>query len=189
MKPNTIFLLISFIWAVSEIVFGRMKYAKSSGENSPDRRSLRLLWITITVAVSAGVFLGLQGIGFVPGVSRWAFPLGVGLILLGLLIRWSAVFTLRKYFTSNVSILPEHRLVQNGLYRFIRHPAYTGSLLSFLGLGIAFSNWLSTLVIFLPILTAFLYRIRVEEEALLQALGETYRDYCKSVKRLIPEVY
>ena len=50
-------------------------------------------------------------------------------------------------------------------------------------------NWASVLIISLPIGFAFLYRINVEERALIQALGERYRTYMKRTKRLIPLVY
>jgi len=106
-----------------------------------------------------------------------------------LIIRWMAILTLKKYFTVNVSILKDHRIIDKGVYKFIRHPAYAGSLLSFLGLGLSFSNWLSTLVIFIPILIAFIYRIRVEEKALIQAFGDEYLNYSKTTKRLIPKLY
>jgi len=110
-------------------------------------------------------------------------------MLLGLLIRWTAILTLRKYFTVDVSILPGHQIVKKGLYKYIRHPAYAGSLVSFLGLGLAFSNWLSSIVIVVPILTAFIYRIQVEEQALIQAFGDEYLDYSNTTKRLIPKIY
>jgi protein-S-isoprenylcysteine O-methyltransferase Ste14 len=106
-----------------------------------------------------------------------------------LAIRWAAILTLRKYFTVDVVIMNDHKVVMTGLYRHIRHPAYLGSLLSFLGLAISFSNWLTALVIFIPITSAFVYRIRVEEKALGQFLGDVYRQYRSSTKRLIPGIY
>jgi protein-S-isoprenylcysteine O-methyltransferase Ste14 len=110
-------------------------------------------------------------------------------MLLGLIIRWTAILTLRKYFTVDVSILEDHKIVKKGIYKYIRHPSYAGSLVSFLGLGLAFSNWLSSVVIIVPILTAFIYRIQVEEKALIQAFGEEYLDYSNTTKRLIPKIY
>jgi protein-S-isoprenylcysteine O-methyltransferase Ste14 len=79
--------------------------------------------------------------------------------------------------------------VKNGLYRNIRHPSYTGFLLRYLGGGLAFANWLSLIIIFLPMLAAILYRIKVEEGALIEAFGSEYIDYASSAKRLIPKVY
>ena len=61
--------------------------------------------------------------------------------------------------------------------------------MSFLGLGVYFANYLSLVVIFLPILAAFMYRIRVEEKALIDAFGEEYRGYQAETKRLVPGMY
>ncbi len=181
--------IISIVWFFSEVIMARIKYSSSEGERTPDRRSLRILWCTIIPAVTLGVILGLRGIGYISIASSLALPAGILFIIFGLIIRWMAVFALRGYFTSNVSILPNHQLVTHGIYRLVRHPAYAGSLLSFLGLGLAFSNWLSVLVIFLPILAAFLYRIRVEEAALREAFGQAYQRYCQKTRRLLPGVY
>jgi protein-S-isoprenylcysteine O-methyltransferase Ste14 len=115
--------------------------------------------------------------------------LGIVLIVAGLAVRWLAILTLRKYFTVDVAIREDHKVVMTGLYRYVRHPAYLGSLLSFLGLAISFSNWLAALVTFLPITGAFIYRIKVEEKALDDFFGEAYRRYCSSTKRLIPGVF
>ena len=115
--------------------------------------------------------------------------LGMVLIVAGLAVRWVAILTLRKYFTVDVAISSDHKVVMTGLYRYVRHPAYLGSLLSFLGLAISFSNWLSAVVIFFPITGAFIYRIKVEEEALEAFFGDAYRQYCSSTRRLIPGVF
>ena len=82
-----------------------------------------------------------------------------------------------------------HQLVQRGLYRWVRHPAYAGSLISFAGLGMALSSWVSFLVIFIPVFLAFRYRVQVEEAALREALGDTYERYCRKTYRFIPGLY
>ena len=104
-------------------------------------------------------------------------------------VRWLAIISLKHQFTVDISITRNHQLVTKGIYRFVRHPAYAGSLLSFFGLGLFFANYLSILIIFIPICAAFLYRIRVEEKALLDNFGEEYANYCASTKRLIPEIF
>src|SRR5918912_307597 len=91
-----------------------------------------------------------------------------------IMLRWPAVRALWSYFTVNVSILEGQRVVRRGLYRVVRHPSYTGLLLRYLGLGLGFANWLSAALVFLPLLCATLYRIRVEEAALSEHFGEEY---------------
>lgn len=180
---------IAAIWLISEIVLGRMTRSTGPEARQRDRSSLRILWITLAAAIAVGVYLGLYGVGFVASGSRIVSIVGLVLIVLGMALRWVAIVTLRRYFTSNVSIQAGHELVNRGLYRIVRHPSYTGSLLSFVGFGLTFANWLSTLVIFVPVFCAFLYRITVEERVLTAHFGDRYVKYCQTTKRLVPGIY
>ena len=179
---------ISVVWVGSEIILARLKHSGRSSSRH-DKSSLRVLWTVITISIFAGACLAGSAIGFVATGARIIRMVGTVLIVAGLAVRWAAILTLRKYFTVDVAIMNDHKVVMTGLYRYVRHPAYLGSLLSFLGLAISFSNWLTALVIFVPITGAFVYRIRVEEEALDAFLGDTYRQYRSSTKRLIPRVF
>jgi protein-S-isoprenylcysteine O-methyltransferase Ste14 len=71
----------------------------------------------------------------------------------------------------------------------VRHPSYTGALLAFLGLGLCIGNWLSILLLIVPIFLVFLRRMHVEEAALVRGLGEPYREYMRHTKRLVPALY
>jgi protein-S-isoprenylcysteine O-methyltransferase Ste14 len=70
----------------------------------------------------------------------------------------------------------------------VRRPACAGNPLSFLGLGLFSANYPSMLIIFLPIYSAFLYRIHVEEKAFISNFGEEHVNDCASTKRLIPGI-
>jgi protein-S-isoprenylcysteine O-methyltransferase len=119
-----------------------------------------------------------------------AFTLaGTVIFAAGLAIRWYAIVHLGRFFTVNVAIAADHRLIDTGPYRFVRHPSYTGALMAFFGLALCLANWLSLLVAVLPIFLVFLWRMHVEEDALLHAFGDRYRDYMKRTKRLVPPVY
>jgi len=111
------------------------------------------------------------------------------LIITGITIRLIAIFSLKSLFNANVSIHHDHKLKTDGIYKTLRHPSYTGSLLSFLGLGLTLGNLTSLIVIFVPVLCAFLYRINIEEKALMNNFGEEYQNYMKRTKKLIPFVY
>jgi protein-S-isoprenylcysteine O-methyltransferase Ste14 len=130
--------------------------------------------------------MGLAPFGIDPIYFR---TLALGMMVAGILIRWQAILTLGRFFTTRVAIHDDHRLVQTGMYRTIRHPAYAGLLLTFLGLGVSLGNWVSVLVIVVPITAVFLYRIRIEEESLLEEFGGQYREYCRTSKRLVPWIY
>ncbi len=188
MNLRTIILIVSFVWIISEIVLARLKRSDTAGKKQ-DKSSLRILWSTIILAITSGYLLALFRVGTILAVSYYAAIAGLVLIVVGLIVRWIAILTLWKFFTVDVSIVNEHKLVNTGLYKLVRHPAYTGSLLSFLGLGMVFSNWLALLVIFVSITVAFVHRIKVEEKALVAFFGDQYVRYRATTKRLIPGIY
>jgi len=182
-------MIVCAAWLISEITLGRLLHSKGDGASGLDRWSLRILWVAIFTAVGVTVAFDLSKKGVVPVGTYLLSVCGFALIIAGLAIRWAAILSLRKYFTSDVSIQSDHRLLTSGIYGVVRHPAYTGTLLSFFGLGLSYASWLSTVVIFIPILFAFLYRIRVEEQALAAHFGDAYTAYARRVKRLLPLIY
>jgi protein-S-isoprenylcysteine O-methyltransferase Ste14 len=115
--------------------------------------------------------------------------MGLFLIIFGLVIRSFAILKLKKFFTVTVSVQKDHRIVDTGIYKHLRHPAYLGSMISFLGLGIALQNWLTIIIIFFPIFGAISYRMYIEEKVLNKEFGEEYSDYSSRTKKLIPWIY
>ncbi len=180
---------ISALWLISEIALAIAKRGHADDTAALDKHSLRILWVTIIISVSVGVTLGVKGVGLMHLGGYWVVLLGLLLIVAGLAIRWVAILTLGKFFTVDINVANDHRIIDQGIYKYVRHPAYSGSLFSFLGLGLSFSNWLSVLIIIIPITAAFIYRISLEEKALKQALGDEYINYAKATKRLIPGIY
>jgi len=154
-----------------------------------DKGTLKLLNIIIYICVTAAVIVGFRGIGTI-GAANSIIPLiGLCVILVGLVIRWTAILTLRKYFTVNVVIQSGHLIIKDGIYRFVRHPSYSGAIISFCGLGLAFYNWISIIILVVPITIAFLKRIQIEEQALASAFGEEYVNYRKRSWVLFPWLY
>jgi len=107
----------------------------------------------------------------------------------GTVLRIWAIVVLDRFFTFIVGIADDHRVIQHGPYRLLRHPGYAGALLTLLGIGVALASWLSLLVIFVGPALALRIRIRVEEETLAGALGPEYREYANRTARLIPGVW
>jgi protein-S-isoprenylcysteine O-methyltransferase Ste14 len=182
------FLLISAAWIISEIILSRKKLS-AAAEKTYDKSSLKIMWITIILFISLGVYTGSGSYGRIGNHRLAVHFIGLFLIVFGMCIRWIAILKLKQFFTVDVSIQQNHNIIKNGIYKYIRHPAYLGSLLSFFGLGLALLNWLSIIIIFLPILGSFMYRIKVEEKVLETELGEEYLNYSKNTKRLIPWIY
>jgi protein-S-isoprenylcysteine O-methyltransferase Ste14 len=58
-----------------------------------------------------------------------------------------------------------------------------------IGVGVALGNWLSLALCVLLPLAAYVARIRVEERALEEALGDAYRHYEEETARLVPGIW
>lgn len=141
--------------------------------------------IITSVWVSVIVALGLGYIAAAP-LPDFAFYVGISLMLLGILIRQYAIAVLGRYFSLAVRITEDHKLVDRGPYRYVRHPSYTGALLTFVGLGLSVQSWAAVLVLLLMFAVAYGYRMSVEEETLRSELGQDYVSYMQRTKRLIP---
>jgi protein-S-isoprenylcysteine O-methyltransferase Ste14 len=186
---SIIYWSICLFWFVSELFLALKKRSSKITSVVPqEKSSLRWLWITIISSILVGIFWNFTLIGRIPLGRAYFYWLGILFFFLGAAVRWTAIFQLGKFFTVDVSIQKEHKIISSGLYGFVRHPSYSGSLISVFGLGLALNNWVSLLIIFLPILLAYLYRIRIEEKVLLATFGKEYEDYQKKTKRLIPKV-
>ncbi len=107
-------------------------------------------------------------------------------MFLGVLVRQYAIAILGRFFSLTLQIAEDHMVVEKGPYRLIRHPSYTGILITFIGLGLAVQSWGAVLVLLLFFGISFGYRMRVEERTLLSGLGRDYASYMKRTKRLIP---
>lgn len=107
----------------------------------------------------------------------------------GMVLRWLSIIQLRKSFTVDVAVSQHQELKTDGLYRFIRHPSYSGILLILAGLSMGMNNILSVAIIIIPAFLAILYRINVEEKILIDEFDERYRDYAEKTKRLIPFLF
>lgn len=114
--------------------------------------------------------------------------IGVAMVVCGTIIRIVARSTLGKQFTHGLKTIENHSLVTSGIYRYIRHPSYTGLLLIHPGTGLLFGSTFGFLIMLLFFPT-ILYRIRVEEKMLLEEFGEDYLEYTKRTKKLIPFLY
>jgi len=117
------------------------------------------------------------------------FFVGIGLMLAGLAFRFYAMWVLGRFFTYDITVQAGQTVVEAGPYRYIRHPSYTGALITLVGLGLALGNWAALLTILACMGIAYAYRITVEEAALIAALGEPYKQYMRRTQRLVPFLF
>lgn len=186
LSEESVILLVCWLWGISEIVGGyvipHLRWRGTVKARS-DKGSRMIITLSLFVSIAISFFLGTNGITPLP---EWLFYLGIALIVAGIVLRQWAILVLGRFFSTTVRVISGHRIVTNGPYRVIRHPAYTGSLLTVVGIGLAARTWAGTLITVALFGLAYYYRIGVEESALKTELGEEYVDYAKKTKRLIP---
>ena len=174
------------IWIISEL-FGAVLIPRLRRRGATrvrrDRGSGALVIFTVFLSISIAFSFGYAGVGELPD---WAYYLGILLMLLGVLIRQWAIAILGRFFSLTVRIAEDHKVVDKGPYRLVRHPSYTGVLITFIGLGFAVQSAGALLVLLVLFAISFGYRMYVEERTLLSELGQDYATYVKRTKRLIP---
>ena len=178
---------ISYVaWIAMEIWISLRDRRKRAGVRQ-DGGSLGVIVVAYVLALTAaGTLAGTQPWARIPSFQFQLYLAGVSLMWAGMALRIWAVLVLGRFFRITVTVQDEHRLVEKGPYRLLRHPAYSGGLLTMVGIGLAMGNWLSLLAIMLVLLPAYGYRIGVEERALKGRFGESYDRYAASRWRLIP---
>ena len=179
----------------AEIRFGSK--ARSSSAGASDRGSSKVLSIAALVPI-LGFALAMKApaapwvpslfrIAPLPGMPGIAWA-GVMLGAIGVAIRMWAVLTLRERYTRTLLTHEQHVVERGGPYRWVRHPGYLGSLLTLNGLAMASGSAVVLVASLAATIAAYAYRIRVEDEMLVKALGEAYAAYRREVGALIPFV-
>ncbi len=114
------------------------------------------------------------------------FIIGLGSQILGGTLLIGSRIQLGKYGGPKIVIEENQRLITEGLYKYIRHPMYTGFLLFFLGYSISLLGILTSILITISLFIIFKNRMELEEVLLLQEFPEDYKQYINRTKRLLP---
>lgn len=182
-----IIIYAAVLFFISEmLLFISKRSTNKTLKTGNDKMSLLFIWVSITFNMTFGFFSA----NYLPWNSTNKTIAYFGLILFcfGIIIRWVSILQLKKEFTVDVAIHKDHQLKTDGLYRYIRHPSYSGLLIICLGLSIAMNSLLSVIVV-LSVVIAILYRINVEEAILIKEFGKVYKDYMKNTGKLAPKLF
>ncbi|MEM6347430.1 MAG: isoprenylcysteine carboxylmethyltransferase family protein, partial [Bacteroidota bacterium] len=182
---------IAIVITVSGLWINIKKSADKSekqADNQQDLGSLRLFRWAVPLALIGSLLLYFWQGSFLIDNSI-LFRLGLAFVLIGLLIRWYAVWQLGQAFTVQLQVSEEQELITRGIFKFIRHPSYLGLLLYYLGLGLVMGNLLCLLILLAFPAWAVFNRIALEESLLVSHFGEAYRLYQQRTWRLLPWVY
>lgn len=125
----------------------------------------------------------------IPASLSYICYIGVPILIIGIVVRIISRMTLGKQFSGHVQTTQDHQLITSGIYRYIRHPAYLAYLCLLIGFPVCFGSIAGFTVTLASGIPALIYRIKVEENALLQWFGREYGQYCTNTKKLLPFVW
>lgn len=176
-----------FFIAVKFLRFGAN--AKALDKTVYDRNSTNILgFITIINGISIFIapLLNFYHLAYINNLLlSW---IGIFIMLFGSIVRIIAVYTLGEFYTMTLRSIKQHELITGGIYSKVRHPGYLGTILVFIGGDLAVQNWIS-LIVSLFLITVYIYRIRAEENMLMNLFNEKYLDYQKRTYKLFPYIY
>lgn len=177
---DLIVVILYILWILLEIRIS-MRDAKEKKKSSDfGTRELYALGQALTV-LSA---LWYNTIWLKPGIYH---GIGITIFIAGVGLRWWAIRSLDIYYSHMVRMTDDHKIIDTGPYRFIRHPAYAGMLAAHVGIICYFFNYASLAVLLLLFLPAIILRIHIEEKTLFTIEG--YEEFARVRKRLVPLIW
>lgn len=185
--PSGLFVVAYASWLVSELVGAGIVpawRARGARQVSRSDRGSR-------TAIFVGVFSSIALVAVLARVGLATFPLaliyaGIAIMFTGIAVRQWAIAVLGRFFSTSVRRLESHEVVDAGPYRLVRHPSYSGAVLTLVGMGLAGGSWEGLLAIAGVAALVFGYRIHVEERFLVDQLGPAYLAYRSRTKRIVP---
>jgi len=160
MSVFTIFLLVITGVVYNDIVQipGAVPFVTLAASKAPTGFALYLSWFGLVVFLSGLIFM----------IGGW--------------------ISLGEMFSTDAEVMGDHTVRDTGLLSYVMHPAYSGIIQSLLGASIVLASPFCILFTIFMVAPLWLRRAKYEEELLLEALGEPYREYAKNMgwRRLVP---
>ncbi|MGD0319361.1 MAG: isoprenylcysteine carboxylmethyltransferase family protein [Nitrososphaerales archaeon] len=180
------FAFVFFVWVVSEVLGGTVVPSiRRRGARVQRRRHGYgvLVYVAWALVLGISASLGENGVLLLP---VWFTYVGDAVLLAGVALRQWAIAVLGRYFSGVIGVQQDQKVVEAGPYHLIRHPSYAGVPLILIGIATSMLSLAAVVAAFLLFWVGYGYRVRVEEKVLVSELGDSYIDYMKRTKRIIP---
>jgi protein-S-isoprenylcysteine O-methyltransferase Ste14 len=186
---GVLYFLVLAVWYSLEF----RQYLRQRARHSVRGADSQNFWAALWVAAPTAVLTLVAAPSLVPGAeighAGALFVVGMAMLVTGAALRIWSFETLGRYFTFAVKVSPEQPVVTDGPYRLLRHPGYTGGLLGTIAIGLLYGNWVGLVTLAVVFTVIVVWRIVIEERALMAALDGRYGGYAAHHKRLIPLVW
>ena len=119
------------------------------------------------------------------------WPFGAGVLCLAVGLWWfkRSHSDLGTYWSVSLELRENHRLITQGVYRYVRHPMYSALFLYAIGQALVLPNWIAGPSYLVTFGILFALRIGAEERMMLETFGDEYSAYMARTKLLVPGVW
>ena len=173
--------------AVVAIYAARMAEVFKKRDVVPGKRSES---VTFMIFMFCGLLIFVGGIVefHLRDSAFWwlTFTVGVALSLASFAIRRAAIQALGRFWSLHVEMREGHEFVRSGPFAYARHPVYFSMILELLGIGLIVNAWGTLLVVFAIFVPTMFARVRIEERALVEKFGDSYREYMRATPAIFP---
>ncbi len=176
------------VWFLGERVLTIRDWRSGALKTKQDAGSTIWIVVCVVVGMCGGFAVASTSFTKLPAPGVW-LVLGLAVAWAGILLRFWAVLTLGRSFTTKVMVRHEQTVATAGPYRWVRHPSYLGLLAIFFGIGLALGNLAAAVVMVAVPTVGLVKRITVEEAALREEIGASYAEYCNDRARLVPGIW
>lgn len=180
---SAVWFLVFLLWRILGLSAKRTVRLESNTASRNVLFIVMLSWILLLVRGVGGAFFSR----IVPNTQP-VVAIGVVMALAGFALTFWARFTIGRNWSALVALKEQHEFVRSGPYAIVRHPIYSGFILAALGTALV-SGELHAFIAVALLAVAWGYKARLEEQFMSSQFGETYKEYCRNVKGLIPFVY
>ena len=188
-----VFTAVYFLALVVQILirapFDRRRRAEKLRESRFNHQEqLILILLTLGGLVAPIVYAATDWLEFADyEIPAWAGWLGIMLTAFSLFVFWRGHVDLGVNWSPTLAIREEHELITRGIYARIRHPMYASQWILALATPLLLHNWIAGFLNLLVFIPFYIFRVKAEEQMMLEQFGEQYRSYAQSVGGVLPK--
>ena len=181
-------LLLS-IAANSSATKGGLKKAVTKSERKP-KTYLQKTPLNISALILILDMLGVFQIGTLEYQNEAQLYRIGGLVIFGIFswVQVKSFKNLKEFYTQDISLQKNHKLITTGIHKIIRHPQYISQVISDIGLGVALLGYIIIPIVIFVELPLFILRAKREEKMMQEFFGDEYTEYKKKSGFIIPYI-
>lgn len=179
------YLLISIVRAVHTSPYRREKVAIDKKSTS----DMLVLALTGLSMLTPLIYIFSPLLDFANyNLPAWTGWVGTVIFAGAIWLLWRSHADLGRNWTPTLGIREGHRLVTDGVFRYMRHPMYAAHILWGIATPLMLHNWIAGFAFLLLSTLQYLTRVGAEERMMLEQFGDQYREYMQTTGRLIPRL-